>query len=818
MEAGRRLKTLGPNTIATERRSVLNILREQFQNGLILMLFGAGILTVILGDYVDGTIILALLFLNTGLGFIQEYRSERALDDLRRLVEVHALTLRDGKEVSLPAHALVPGDVIVIKPGDLVPADLRLIYGDRVSVNQAALTGESMWQEKIPAPIGAPPVTMGAIANVLFSGTTVMAGEGRGVVVGTGSRTVFGRTASLLGDIRRTSDLQRVLTRFGSSLLIFALFLTVVIFVVNALLGRDIITSLTLSLALALGMVPEAMPAVTITALSLGARALARKKIIVRRLDAVEDFSAIDVLATDKTGTITQNRITVTGYQCAIPEDEILRAAILCSSYPERGEMPVDDALIEKFRSQGLDLSLVEKPQRLAMLPFTSARKRMSVLIKGRGAGEQCEIFTKGAAMTVLERCNRIRHAMQTVDIATEQKVLIEKVSLAAEKGSMVLAVASRYTSKCDSLDESDEQDLTLLGFILLTDPLRPGVADALHAAETMGLSVKIITGDSRFTALGLAKLLRLHEEPVEIATGEDLRKSTQGAAALAERASVFAEVVPEDKYYIIRALQAKGHHVAVSGDGINDAPALKTADVGVAMASGTDVAKDASDLILLENDLGAIVAGLREGRRIFVNLNRFLVYTMVSNFANVLIVAFASMFLDFLPILPKQILLLTILADLPMLSLAADRVSPGQVSSHLHWNIRHIIEPATYLGIVNALFAFGLLRFFRSVSPEMVRTVWYLFLGVTAILVLFPVRSHGKFWKGTAPSWQVLMATIAGLAATILVIELPVLQNVFGFVQIPITVQLGIFGYSILYVLLAGVLLIAYHRHAGTS
>lgn len=815
-EAGRRLRIYGPNAIAGEERSAQSILVEQFKNGLTLMLFGAGVITIVTGDFVDGAIILALLLLNTSLGFFQEYRSERALADLRRLIEVQAIVLRDGREVKTPVHDLVPGDIVLVRAGDLVPADLRLIEGSGVMVNQAALTGESMWQEKDPAPLKAMPSSLGATSNLLFSGTSVMAGTGKALVIGTGNRTAFGRTASLLQDIRRSSDFERNLTRFAGFLLRFGIGLTILIFIVNALLGRNLLTSLTLSLALALGLVPEALPAVTITALSLGAAVLARKKVVVRRLASVEDFSAIDILCTDKTGTITQNKITVTGFLTEIPQNELLRAALLCSSFPQRGQHPVDDAIIQQAEKQGLDLPSITKVNRTVTLPFTSARKRMSVLAMTDTEGrEQCELITKGAARVILKLCDRIRRDSQPVDIEPEREALVQRLRSAAEAGNSVLAIASRPISPCRVIAESDEQGLTLLGFILLADPLRPNVGDALHRARDLGLDIKIITGDSRYTATGLARALGLPCEPGDVVAGEELRK-LRDITGLAEAAHIFAEVVPEDKYHIVKALQAKGHHVAVTGDGINDAPALKAADVGIAMQSGTDVAKDAGDLILLENDLGAIVDGLREGRRVFVNLNRYLVYTMVSNFANVLIVAVASLLLNFLPLLPVQVLLLTILADLPMLSIATDRVSLREVARPQRWDIRAIMERSVYLGIVNSLFAFALLRFFRGAPPPELRTAWYLLLAITAILILFPVRSRGPFWHDVPPSWEVLAATGTGLLVSVILAEIPFTQTLFGFVPLPAATQIGIFGLSLLYVALAEVLLLAYYRHTS--
>ncbi len=571
--------------------------------------------------------------------------------------------------------------------------------------------------------------------------------------------------------------------------------LTALVFLANALLGRSLITSFTLALALALGMVPEALPAVTITALSLGAIALAQKGVVVRRLASIEDFSAIDVLCSDKTGTITQNKIAISGLWTEASDEELLEAAVLCSSFPERGEHPVDDAVIRAAEERGLDLPRLAKIQRVNALPFTSGRKRMSVVAaRGVEGGKKCEVTSKGAAAIILERCAHMKRHGQTVDIEPEREKLERRAREEAEAGNRVLGVAFKQLPSCQRITEADETGLTFLGFILLTDPLRPGVGDALERAKVLGLDARIVTGDSRYTATALARSLGLPTDPHEIAVGADLSNPHE-VAQVVERARIFAEVMPEDKYRIVRALQEEGHKVAVTGDGVNDAPALKASDVGIAVASGTDVARDASDLILLENNLGVIVDGLREGRRIFTNLNRYLLYTMVSNFANVLIVAVASLLLDFIPLLPSQVLLLTIISDLPMLSIATDKVSTFQISRPLRWDVRLIVEPAIYLGILNALFAFGLLRFYVGASPNDLRTAWYLLLAVTSILILFPVRSHLPFWKAEPPSWEVVLAVAAGLVGGVSLAEWPVSQPLFGFVPISVTAQLGIFG-----------------------
>jgi Mg2+-importing ATPase len=440
----------------------------------------------------------------------------------------------------------------------------------------------------------------------------------------------------------------------------------------------------------------------------------------------------------------------------------------------------------------------------------------MSVVVALPGEAEgKCELITKGAAQVVLERCSHIRHGDRPADIVPERGLLTERINAAAEAGNTVLAVAVRSLSDCRTPTETDEQDLTLLGFLMLADPIRPGVEDVMYRARRLGLDVKIVTGDAVHTATALARTIGLPTGKDDIVVWSNLRDGER-VPDVAERAHVFAEVNPEDKYRLVRALQQGGHRVAVTGDGINDAPALKVADVGIAMQSGTDVAKDASDLILLENDLGVIVDALREGRRIFVNLNRYLLYTMAGNFSTMLIVAVASQLLDFLPLLPAQVLLLNFLTDLPMLAVATDRVPTRQIARPLHWDIRPIVDPAIYLGLLNALFAFGFLRFFQATQPDILRTSWYLFLVVSTTLLLFPVRSKGPFWKDELPSVPLLLATTGCLVIGILLAEIPFSQALFGFAPLPVTMQLAIFGYSLVYLLLADILLLSYYTTLG--
>ena len=786
-EAGRRLAQLGPNSIAEQSRSLTKIIAEQARNGINVLLTGAGVLTVVTGDLVDGAIILLLIVLNIGLSILQEYRAERALEALRNLLPMKARVIRDGSEVALPADQLVPGDVVLVFSGDLVPADVRLFESHGLQINQASLTGESVPQEKETKPVSSDkPVDW---TDLAFAGTTAVGGEGKGVIVATGTRTQFGQTAELVKGAHAHSDFEANLTRFAGFLLRFGLLLAAAVFVANALLQRGVLTSLTLALALSLGIVPEALPAVSATTLALGARALARKKVLVRRLAAVEDFSAIDTLCSDKTGTITENRTQLIDAWSVIPRDTLLEHAVLCSSYPERGVNVIDDAIIDA--ASHLDLDRLTKQPRQRVQEFSPETKVMCVAVRE-------ELIFKGAAEKLIKRSRRLRtpDGDKPLDESTSKQVS-DQIARLQEDGSRVLAVAA-----APLVSAPDTADLTLLGLLALSDPPRLGAAEALKKAGDLGVEVKIVTGDARPRAAALARAIGLDVPDSTIISAEELQGANIEKAALAGR--IFAEVVPADKFHLVQTLQHLGRHVAVTGDGVNDAPALQAADVGIALASGTEATKGAADIVLLEDNLQVIVDGIREGRRTFTNINRYLLYTMVGNFANVVIVAFASLVLPYLPLLPDQLLLLNLLSDLPMLALATDIVAFDDIATPRRWDVRRLVELSIFLGVLNAIMAFGLLRFFHVRSEEVVHAVWFLFLGTSGLFILFAVRGKQRFFSKPWPSTQVLLAIGAAFVVTIAFVNVPAIKSLLHFGTLSVLDQVGIVAYSIGYVVVA--------------
>ncbi|HVH65886.1 MAG TPA: cation-transporting P-type ATPase, partial [Candidatus Acidoferrum sp.] len=718
-EAASQRARYGLNSLTMESRSLWTIVRGQI-SGLNILLFLAGILTWATGDLVDGVIIVLLIVLNVGLSIFQEYRAEVALRALRALLPFRTRVWRDGVETEVPSIELVPGDLIALAAGDLVPADCRLIDADALAVNQATLTGESEPARKDPASVTS--TRPSDWTSLLFAGTTVVEGNGRAIVVATGSNTLFGQTAALVRGVRASGDFQKNLDRFGGFLLRFGLLLAFIVAVANIFRGRGAVASITLALALLLGMVPEALPAVTATALALGAGALARKHVLVRRLAAIEDLSAIDTLCSDKTGTITENATAVTRIWSRMNEDDVLKAALLVTPYPRPSSNIIDQALAAEAQKRQLQVDQAPD-QRSTLVPFTSQAKRACMLLRGP---QQTRLVSKGMASVILSRSIRLRTPDGDIDIASQRAEIERVIDQLQQDGARVLAVGTRAVDPSETAPTDDQ--LVFLGLIALSDPIRAGAADALRRAEAIGVTVKIVTGDAPARAAALAGQIGWTLAADQIVSSEQLRGGE--IHGVAQRGRIFANVVPEDKYNLVQALQADGHHVAVTGDGVNDAPALSTADVGIAVASGSDAAKGAADLILLKDDLSVIIDGLEEGRRIFTNINRYLLYTMVGNFANVVIVAVASLFLSYLPLLPAQVLLLNILSDFPMAAIVTDRVESEDIATPRHWSIRGILELSLYLGLVNALFTFALLRLLPSTTPGVTRTEWFLFLG----------------------------------------------------------------------------------------
>jgi Ca2+-transporting ATPase len=696
-EVQERRATFGPNELTEgRRRTPLRMFFEQFTDFMILVLLVAAGISGLIGEAKDTVAIVVIVILNAVIGFIQEYRAERAMEALKAMAAPTATTMRDGGTVVVPATELVPGDVVLIEAGGIVPADLRLVDSARLRVDESALTGESVPVEKSTDAILQDTPSLGDRHNMAYKGTIVTYGHGRGVVIATGMRTEFGKIAALLqGADDLKTPLQRRLSHFGRRMAIAALLICAMVFAMGMLRGEEPLLMFLTAVSLAVAAIPEALPAVVTVSLALGARTMAQKKALVRRLPAVETLGSVTYICTDKTGTLTMNRMAVEAFYCddamaanpqrEPPWDELLRAMALCSDVnPDASGALVGDptevALTAAASQAGVDKRTLEREYpRLAEIPFDSDRKCMTTLHQHPEGGILS--LTKGAVEVIMARARRMATSSGTSGL--DIKHLTGVSERMAADGLRVLALGMRrWTSLPEDLTpETVERDLTLLGFVGLVDPPREEAREAVETCKAAGIVPVMITGDHPVTAKAIAQRLGIQNDADTVLAGDELaRLSVEDLQARVEDIRVYARVAPEQKLNIVTALQARGELVAMTGDGVNDAPALKRADIGVAMGlAGTDVAKEASAMILLDDNFATVVRAVREGRRIYDNIRRFVRYAVTTNSGEIWTMFLAPLLGLPIPLLPIQILWINLVTDgLPGLALAAEPEEPS--------------------------------------------------------------------------------------------------------------------------------------------
>ena len=698
-EAAARLEKQGPNQVAEgRRRSLLTLLLSQFRDFMILVLLAAAVVSGVVGEPQDTVAILVIVLLNAVIGAVHEYRAERAVAALRAMAAPAARVVRDGTRMSVESVRLVPGDLVELEAGDVVPADLRLLQAAELLTDESALTGESQGTAKSTDPLTAGDVPLPERVNLAFKGTLVSRGRGLGVVVATGMHTQIGHIAELLrSETGVRTPLQKRLARFGRHLALATLGICAVVFLTGVLQGQPTLLMFLTAVSLAVAAIPEALPAVVTVSLALGARTLSRHNALVRRLPAVETLGSVTTICADKTGTLTQNRMSSEALVAAgerrseLPQaskeglawERLGVAMALSNDVVEREGAPSGDptevALYEAALRAGHRKQELERQwPRVAEVPFESERKSMATLHRHDGA---VEVFVKGAPEQVLAHCDHAlgREGPSALD---REQVLADAEDLASD-GYRVLALAWRPLPAVPETvsPESVERELTLLGLVALIDPPRPEVPRAVAECLGAGITPVMITGDHPGTARAIARRLGILGDGGEVLTGKELsRLSDERLARVAESMRVYARVSPEQKTRIVKALQANGELVAMTGDGVNDAPALKRAGIGVAMGlRGTDVAREAADMVLLDDDFATIVRAVRIGRRIFDNIRKFILYTMSSNSGEIWTL-FLAPFLGLpVPLLPIHILWINLVTDgLPGLALTAERAEPG--------------------------------------------------------------------------------------------------------------------------------------------
>ena len=790
-EAARRLTDIGPNALRDHRAHALLILGRQLKSALLILLLVTALVSFVLGERSDALIIAIILGASVGLGFFNEYRAERATEALHSNVHHLVVVIRDGEPRSVDVIDLVPGDLVHISLGAIVPADIRLLETTNLECDESVLTGESLASEKSADPVESG-LALGDLSSVAFMGTVVQAGSAVGVVVATATRTEFGRIAAGLGQRQPETDFQIGLRRFSLLLMQVALVLSSLIFITNLILHRSLIDSLLFSLAIAVGITPQLLPAVVSISLATGSRQLARKKVLVKRLVCIEDLGDMDILVTDKTGTLTEGTITFArSIDPSGIEDERTRLMGLLAC-----DVDVSDGQV--IGGNPLDVALTTASVqvattgwiRLGELPFDHDRRMTSVIVQSSEGGAM--LVTKGAPESVMAAC---------VDVPAEAQSTLDELFAA---GSRVIAVASRPVTGVTTPTASDENGLTLSGFLVFLDPPKASAAQSLRRLANLGIQVKIATGDNPRVAQKLCTDLDLGE--VRILTGPDLDAMDDDAlATAAEKANVFARISPEHKARIVRALRRRGRAVGFLGDGVNDALALHEADIGISVDTATDVAKDAADVVLLETSLDVLADGVAEGRRIFANTIKYVLMGTSSNFGNMFSAAAASALLTFLPMLPSQILLNNLLYDSSQLTIPTDHVDEEQLAAPSHWDIGFIRRFMLLFGPVSSLFdfvTFGVMLGPLHADATLFRSGWFIESLATQTLIIFAIRTRRVPFFRSRPSWQLVAAALTVVAIGIALPMSP-LAHVLGFSGPPMIFYLALIGMVIAYLVL---------------
>ena len=793
-EAARRLARDGPNTIAVAHaHRGLRLLLAQFTSPIVLILVAATVLSTALGDLADGSIILVIIAASGALGFWQEHSAGRAVDALMAQVRVEAEVRRGGREVSVPVEGVVVGDVLVLSAGDVVPADCRVTGSQELLVDEAALTGESYPVEKRPGVVAADAPLAGR-SNSLFMGTHVVSGTGEAVVARTGRSTEFGAVSARLAAGRVRTGFERGITAFGLLLVQAMVVLVTAIFVVNLVLHRPFVESLLFSLALAVGLTPQLLPAIVSISLSTGARRMAAEQVIVKRLDAIEDFGAMTVLCTDKTGTITAGAVRLDSALdlSGRPSPEVLRLARLNAGLQRGFPNPLDQAILDG--SAPADASV-----RLAEIPYDFQRKRLSVLVRDNGAPL---LVTKGAFDKVLEVCATAEVDGRSTPLGQVRAQLERRFAQLSGDGYRVLALASRPLATDRLNGAADETGMTLRGLLAFLDPPKPGAAEAIRRLARQDVSVRLVTGDNRLAARKLAAAVGLDAD--RLLTGDDIGRLD--GAELAGRVAgtvVFAEVEPLHKERIVRALRDAGQVVGFLGDGINDAAALHAADVGISVDTAVDVAKQSAAIVLLEKSLAVVADGVRLGRQTFANTLKYIRVTTSANFGNMLSMAAAAGFLPFLPLLPRQILLLNFLSDIPGMTIAGDAVDPEQLQRPRAWNLRSVRNFMIVFGLLSSAFdilTFLTLRLGFGAYAALFRSGWFIESTLTELAVMLVLRTNRPFYR-SRPGRALLLSSAAIAAITIGLPYSP-LAGPLGLVAVPAGILATLVGLTALYVI----------------
>jgi Mg2+-importing ATPase len=806
-EAEYRLQVYGRNELAKrkKRTGIVEVLYH-LRNPLIFILLSAGLVSGFVGQTVDAIIIFSIVFLSVFLDVYQESKAEKSVELLKKRVVTTATVLRNGAKAEVRLSLIVPGDIVHLSAGDMVPADSRLVTAKDLFVDQSALTGESFPVEKTTAPMLVKDASLTEWNNYLFLGTSVVSGTATAVVAKTGASTEFGKIAQGLAGREPETEFERGLRKFGFLLTQVTLVLVIVVFFINALFLRGVLESLLFSVALAVGLTPELLPMIISVNLSKGALAMSKKDVIVKRLASIQNFGNMDVLCTDKTGTLTENVITLVLHVDPEGKDneKVLEYSYVNSFYETGLKSPLDDAIL---RFKNLDLTNYEK---IDEVPFDFVRRRVSIAV---AHGGERLFLTKGALEEIVEVCSRFELDNQTFDLTAEQEKKIEEnYHRLSAQGFRVLGVSYKNIEEKSVYSVNDERDMVFLGFIAFMDPPKQSAKESLRLIKEAGIELKILTGDNELVTRKVCEQLGF--EIKGIVVGKNIAQLQDlGLSRLVEEANVFAGVSPAQKDRIMSALKRGGHVVGFLGDGINDATSMHTADVGISVENAVDVAKESADIILLHKDLTVLSEGVLEGRKTFGNTMKYILMGISSNFGNMFSAAGASLFLNFLPMLPIQILLNNLLYDFSEIAIPTDNVDPEYIKKPKRLDISYIRNFMIFFGPISSIFDFLtffiMLQLFRGFSPfeSLFQTAWFIESLCTQTLVIFAIRTRRSPFYKSKPSMTLLLASLSVVTVAIILPFIPILNDWFSFTRPPFAFFVFLVGFVAAYLFMVEIL-----------
>ena len=787
-EARLRLIRSGENVLRNGgQASGWRLLLRQVENPLVLILVFAAGVSILVQEWTDALIVLTIVAGSTILGFTQEYRASQAVNRLRERLSMRSSVLRDGVASEVESRQLVPGDVVLLSAGNLIPADGIVLEARDFLVSQAALTGESFPVEKSPEPTR-PDATLSERTNAVYVGTSVRSGTAKVLVTRTGASTELASLSAHIATAAEETEFERGVRKFGYLLTRIMIVIVLGVITVNLLMHRPPIETLLFAVALAVGMSPELLPAIMTVTLAAGARRMADRGVIVRRLVAIEDLGGIDVLCTDKTGTLTKGVVELSSAldPKGEPSERVFRLAAINSMLETGIKNPLDAAIVASVRRSD---GAFQPPGKVDEIPYDFLRKRLTIVVEDGDRAGMHTLVTKGAIDSVLDCCSHIATPTGVMPfgegaLRDAQQILEAR----GKEGFRALVVASRSVPAKARYDRADETDMVLEGFLLFFDPLKDGIDKTIQSLAELGIEIKIVSGDNRHVAAHVGRSIGLDVD--RLLTGHQLSEMNDEALwRLAPATEIFAEVDPQQKERIVRALQHSGHAVAYMGDGINDAPALKASDVGVSVDQAVDVARETADIVLLQRDLDVLRQGVLDGRRTFANTLKYIEITTSANFGNMISMALATLFVPFLPLLAKQILLNNFLSDIPSLAISTDNVDQEVEGSSQRWDMGRIWSFMLVFGLASTVFdliTFGILLYVFQTGEALFQSTWFVVSLLTELAVVLVLRTHLPAWR-SGPSRVLLYATIGVFVVALSVPYAGPIASAFGFVPIPV-------------------------------